>query len=91
MTPLSQGQHPLYSMPVASFPLFSRVGEYGEVEVPVVIPLKATTGGGGGYGGLITEGEVAWQFTSAGRRFILRDDDDFVQILIAITKAGILD
>jgi len=91
MTPLTSGQHPTYALPLGSFPLYGRVGVYGEVEVPVEVPQKALTGGYGGYGGVITEGDVAWQFTRAGRRFIQQDDDEFLQILIAIAKSGVLD
>lgn len=91
MTPLTSGQHPTYAMPVGSFPAYGRVGAYGPVIIPPVVIEKALTGGGGGYGGMITEGEVQWQFTRAGREFIIRDDDEFIQILIAIAKAGILD
>lgn len=91
MTPLTSGQHPTYAMPLGSFPVYGRVGLYGPVVIPPVEIEVATTGGGGGYGGIITERDVQWQFTEAGRRFIMQDDDEFIQILIAIAKAGILD
>ena len=92
MNPLSYGQHPQYAMPIGSFPIYSKVGEVGIViQVPVIHP-KAETGGGGGYGGgIIYEGDVQWQFTRAGREFILKDDDEFIQLIIAMIKAGVFD
>jgi len=90
MTPLSSGQHPQLAMPIGSFPLYGRVGNYAEL--PVSVPAVALTGGGGGYAGAVTtERDVSWQFTRAGQDFIRKDDDEFIQILIAIAKSGALD
>jgi hypothetical protein len=76
---------PRRSFPHLSFPQLKE-------EVIIITLPKATTGGGGGYGGgIITEGEVQWQYTRAGRKFIRRDDDDFMRLIIAIVKSGVLD